>query len=132
MLVRQECRPVVRMEAGPKNSSQAEARLWMLWIMLSTVVGRMIDWFVAFSRSLSDNPVPSFDFRWRIIASLNPLDDRGDGFPNRRLQKLLGVSALSHRNISVEKCGGKWCGDCHRALELCLKGVLEVYLCVWS
>ena len=37
--------------------------------------------------------------RWRIMASPAPVGDKGDGFVKSKLQKLLGVSGLSHRKI---------------------------------
>ena len=97
--VLQNLRPVVSKEDSPKKTSLAAARLFKLCIILSTVVGNMIDWFVARSRSFSDHPAPFFDFRCRSIASLKPLEQSGDGLPNSRLQKLFGVSARSQRKL---------------------------------
>ena len=99
MKLRHARRPAVRREEDPKETSLVVAKLLMLWIIISTVVGSVIDWFIALSRSASDHPEPLFDFEWRTIASFAPLDERGEGLPKRRLQKLLGVSARSQMKL---------------------------------
>ena len=46
------------------------------------------------------NHPPTFSaLKWKIMASLAPVGDKGEGFVNSKLQKLLGVLGLSHRKI---------------------------------
>ena len=41
--------------------------------------------------------------RWRIMASPAPVGDKRDGFVKSKLQKLLGVSGLSHRKFPLKR-----------------------------
>ena len=95
----QESRPMVSREFFPKNKALADAILWRLCIMSSILSETVMAWWSTFSKSLSDHPPPFSDFRWRIMASLEPVGDKGGGFVNSNLQKLLGESGLSHRKF---------------------------------
>ena len=95
----QESRPVVSREFFPKNKALAEAILWRFCIMSLILSGIMMAWWSNFSKSLSDHPPPFLSLRWRIMSSLGPVGDKEDGFVKSKLQKLLGVSGLSHRKF---------------------------------
>ena len=45
-------------------------------------------------------PTPPFsDLRWRIMASLAPVGDKGEGSVKSKIHKLLGLSGLSYRKF---------------------------------
>ena len=67
--------------------------------MSSILSGILMAWWSNFSKSLSNHTPPFSDLRWRIMASLVLVGDKGGGFVNSKLQKLLGVPGLSHRKF---------------------------------
>ena len=67
--------------------------------MYSILSGIVMAWWSNFSKSLSEHPPPLTALRWRIMDSLVPVGDKGDGFVKSILQKLLGVSGLSHNKF---------------------------------
>ena len=86
-------------EVLPKNKALAEAIFWRLCIISSILSGIVMAWWSNFSKSLSDHPPPFSALRWSIMASLATVGDKEDGFVKSKLQKLLGVSGLSHRKF---------------------------------
>ena len=67
----------------------------MLWIIPSTVSGIMDACECTLSRSFSDQPEPFSALRYKIIASLVPVDENGDDFSNIMEQKFLKMSGRS-------------------------------------
>ena len=90
---------MVSREFFPKNKALDEAILWILCIMSSILSGIVMAWWSTFSKYLSDDPPPLSDLGWRIMVSLAPVGYKGYGFVKSKLQKLLGVSGLSHRKF---------------------------------
>ena len=86
-------------EFFPKNKALVEAILWILCIMSSILSGIVMAWRSNFSKSLSNFIPPFLALRWRIMAYLAPVGDKGDGFVKSNLHKLLGVSGLSHKKF---------------------------------
>ena len=86
-------------ELRSKMISVAEAKLWRLWTITSTVSGTTMAWRMAQSRSLSDQPPPFDAFRWSTIDSFAPVEARGEGLPTRREEKLLGEPGQSQRKL---------------------------------
>ena len=67
---------------------------------MSSILSRIVmAWWSTFSKYFSGHPPPFSALRWKIMASLAPVGDKGDGFVKIKLQNLLGVSGLSHRKF---------------------------------